>query len=449
MVNLMLFIWSIFLPILFGFALISLLNTGKILTLIQKLSLSFFLGNSIFTMLLFILSITNLGWDRVWISIIVCAISLGLLFIHSSKDKIILRYFALPKIRIVTLLLILLITFKLFSIFFLALDKPIINWDAWANWGLRAKVFYLEKGIPTNRDFPLFLGGGGHPNYPLQLPLMESWIYLVLDQWNDQLVKIISPLTMLFFIMFFYSFIRQFMSLNRSLIFSLIFLSIPFISYHASADYADLGVGLYIGIATMFLYLYILKNESKYLMFSSLMFGGAGWVKNEGVFLFVITALVFTVALVRKRGINNMKKIILPFISGLILLSPWLIFQRVFGLGISNLGADQGLKEINIHIEAVPQIVSGLATLSNFSLLWVALIIGIIFYHKRIRESRLGIFVILIFCYFFGFLFVYLFTQNIIYIQNGTILQRNLLTIAPSVFWITALILGNTLKTEE
>lgn len=440
-----LYIWSIFLPFLLGFAIISVLSIGKkLFTLSQKLSLSFFIGSSIFSMSLFLLSIFNFKWDRVWISVLFSLISAILLFIYYLKG--LKKKLTMPKIGktvlggFVSYLLFALIIFKLFSIFFLALDKPVINFDAWANWSLRSKAFYFEKGIPQDKDSQYFLGGGGRINYPLQVPIFEAWIYNAIGSWDDRFVKIIFPLYLLFFLIFFYSFIYQPIGSTKALIFSFIFISIPLISYHASADYADLPVGLYIGIATMILYLYLTKEDKRYLLLSSLMFGFSGWIKNEGVFLFLITILVLVTTLIYQKKIKW--SIFLSSIFGVIFLLPWLIFKSKLGLGMSNLDPAQELiGNLSIHFEVIPNILKNLLSLSNFSLLWLVVIIGVLFYQQQIKQSKLGIFITLIFCYFLGFIFIYLFTDNYIYLLDGTIGQRNLLTIAPFIFWVMALII--------
>ena len=158
---------------------------------------------------------------------------------------------------------------------------------------------------------------------------------------------------------------------------------------------------------------------------------------------------------VRQKGFKNIKKllnlrsIILALVPGLIFLLPWLIFKSKLGLGMSNLGTESNLiGGIGIHFEIVPKILKNLLSLSNFSLLWIVAIISYLFYQKEIKESKLGIFITLVFCCFLGYIFIYLFTDNYVMILNDTIVQRNLLTIAPSIFWVTAFIIGNYLRNK-
>jgi hypothetical protein len=74
--------------------------------------------------------------------------------------------------------------------------RPLFAWDAWAQWGTKAKVW---SGL---RDIVPFIGSedwilqrrSGYtdtaPNYPATLPLLQTWMTLVLGRWDDALMNV-------------------------------------------------------------------------------------------------------------------------------------------------------------------------------------------------------------------------------------------------------------------
>lgn len=124
MLTIILLLWSLFLPWLLGFALISLFNKHtKSLPFYQKISLSFLLGTGIFTMSLFIASLMGFGWNREWISIIFglpSAIILCKIYLKKWRYKSDDIRKITAGLNVVNILLLCIILFKLFSIFYLA-----------------------------------------------------------------------------------------------------------------------------------------------------------------------------------------------------------------------------------------------------------------------------------------------------------------------------------------
>ena len=52
-----------------------------------------------------------------------------------------------------------------------ALLLPVFGWDAWHIWLLKAKVFFVEKGVPTGFLLDETLKYS-HQDYPLLVPLV-------------------------------------------------------------------------------------------------------------------------------------------------------------------------------------------------------------------------------------------------------------------------------------
>lgn len=450
MMILVFLIWALLLPLLLGVLVLSFIDRKSKISFgfLQYTSYSFFLGTSLFTLILFLLSVANISWDSLVISLLLGVLVIGVLYkLHRNnlKQKInrVLDIRVYPQaLQVIVLLLILL---KLFLLFYLATNKPIIDWDAWSNWSLRARVFYTEQGINLDKHSPYYLGSGGHLDYPLQLPILEAWIFLVLNSWRDDMVKIIFPLYLAFFSAYLYSFLSKRISNLQSLIYTFIFISLPLLSFHTTAAYIDLPLSLYVGIGTMLLLEFVETRKKIYLFLSSVILGCAAWLKNEGLIFYLIFSL-FSLVLIyffsKKKFLIQIRDYTLHIVSGLIFVLPWLIFKLIKGIETSSL-LKINFADFNIHPEILSKLVNGIISPSNFSLLWLAFILSLLM-SIALRDKKMNFTLSLLpVLFLLAFVLIYLITDNYRFVIDGTVLQRNLLTIAPTTFWLTALLLGN------
>jgi hypothetical protein len=74
---------------------------------------------------------------------------------------------------------------------FAATLGPVWEWDFWAIWGLKARVFFEHRGI----DWVFLqsrLNDFSHPDYPLLLPLQYTFVALHGDAWSDRWMGILT-----------------------------------------------------------------------------------------------------------------------------------------------------------------------------------------------------------------------------------------------------------------
>ena len=66
-------------------------------------------------------------------------------------------------------------------------------YDAVSNWGLKAKAIFLAGTIPENflrnPNYEVF-----HPDYPLLVPLLESYVYRFVGDLREASAKMVFPL---------------------------------------------------------------------------------------------------------------------------------------------------------------------------------------------------------------------------------------------------------------
>jgi hypothetical protein len=337
-------------------------------------------------------------------------------------------------------LLLLAIAGKVGYVFFEALIKPVVAWDAWANWALKAKIFFLDP-VPLVSYFGNYRAGLA--DYPLHLPLLESWLYTCLGEWNDQLVKIIFPLYFLSLLILFYYVLRRIAPRLNSLLFTFLLSSLPFLVYHATIEYADFPLALYYTFTLFLLYLWAEKSDQGCFFCSSILAGLLPLVKKEGQVDLLIILLLLAVILWSKRSAlaEKAKAFISYALFPALLYLPWLIFSKLLrleGVGVQtpHLISFQVLLDRASNIIAV--FYNKMFLGGNWNMLWLLLCLALILNFRPVWSSKLK-FILLSLGLNLAFLIaIYLFTDSYTFLLEGTTLNRNMLILMPSVVLLTA-----------
>ena len=159
-----------------------------------------------------------------------------------------------------------LIVVRLFGLGLELAWRPLLPWDAWAQWATKARVWYEYGSIAPFVDPARWLESGGamqfvdaHPEYPATVPLLQVWTALCLGRWDESLMNvpwlaILSALGLAF-----YAQLRRIgIGTAKAMLFSYLLLSIPFIDLHvAVAGYVDIFVAAAYGMAAMALWQWV------------------------------------------------------------------------------------------------------------------------------------------------------------------------------------------------
>lgn len=171
---------------------------------------------------------------------------------------------------------------------------PLYKFDAWAQVGFKAKVFF------ETRELDGFFGRADlvhyqNADYPLLVPLLETWIAIVIGRWDEHLVKL--PIALLFpaLLVLFHSALARHLSRGRALAATLALAAIFHFRFYATVGYADLPLAVFAFLA--FERLAARAEPARADAISGGLFGGlAAFAKNEG---FVVIAGVALVTLAR------------------------------------------------------------------------------------------------------------------------------------------------------
>ncbi|MFH1996341.1 MAG: glycosyltransferase family 39 protein [Candidatus Omnitrophota bacterium] len=216
--------------------------------------------------------------------------------------------------------------------FFRALIKPLESYDAVAIYGIKAKIFHLARSIPGDY-FGSLRDIIPHPDYPLNIPLVEAFLFGAMGTLNDQLVKMIFPLYFVGILVLIYCGIRRFADRTYAMIFTFITASIPQLTSYAANGYVDIVLSYYWFAGFLYMFLWFQEKRSSYLIISAIMVGLAGWTKNEGLLYCAVAALLFLTYLLFQKGRARLRPaawfLAYAAIIGALVM-PWVLTKRFF-----------------------------------------------------------------------------------------------------------------------
>lgn len=257
---------------------------------------------------------------------------------------------------------------------------PMEAYDAVSNWGLKAKAIFLAGRIPEgflqNPNYEVF-----HPDYPLLVPLLESYIYSFVGGLREGSAKVVFPLFLAgCCIVLFASLTRAGQSRRSSLLFSFLLVSIPYFAEQATNGYADVAIGFYFGAGSLYLYLWQTTGKSIFLPLSALCSGFAALTKNKGELLAGFHLIWLMGVLILRPCGSGFRARALGLYAGILagILMPWYLFKVSLGLRNDVLNRDVLKAGLDwSHLNRLGPIAYQLQTQvfgpKNWNLIWIVL----------------------------------------------------------------------------
>lgn len=355
--------------------------------------------------------------------------------------------------RFFKIFLMLAITFEIIYAFFRALVKPLEAYDAIAIYGIKAKIFYLAKSIPHDFFSSLALRFP-HADYPLNLPLSETFLYIFMGNFNDQLVKAIFPLYFIAILIMVYSGIRRFAGSAYSLLFTFLLATVPQFNAYATNGYLDLPLAYYCFVSVLFLFLWFKNTEDAHFLSISASFVAlAGWTKNEGLMYCMINLLLILLFFIfNSREISLKKKsVYLIGYAGIVFIIslPWILIKSQAHLvndeiSMSNLTVSYISKQYHRVGPIVYEFQKQIFGPKKWNLLWIAVIFALVFRYKDVLKTNIRYVSIAIILAVSGYCLSYLVSSAEIHYAVRTTWSRFLIHFLPvTVYW-----LANVLKED-
>jgi hypothetical protein len=416
------------------------------LSWMETLPLSALLGFGILTLEMLILS-------AVGIELSVFNLIAGLLLITAYPAFVSIKEgytkpsspFVLEKLDWKEVLLIAAILLRVFYVMYETLIKPVLSCDAFANWSLRAKVFYYASCIPVDTQNG-YQFGGGQPHYPLHIPLLQTWMFQIIGTWNDQLSKVVFPLLYIFLLMVFYAFAKRFAGRTIALLGTYLLTSLPLLTYHATVEYADLPLAIYFSCAAILLMEYLTGGNKRFIIIAGMLAGISSWTKSEGFFMMLILLLVLIwhEYFMKKADSNSAKNISMFFLAGLIFKIPWTIYNIVFKVPNENLQVIEYWK-MGENLSRLPFISKIFYEkwffYGNWNIAWAVLLVSAACAWRSLPKPRLAYSGTIVIVSYVAIAALYYTTTPALYswLPGGATVNRNFLLAMPLViYFITA-----------
>lgn len=222
-----------------------------------------------------------------------------------------------------------------------ALIVPMLTWDARVNWLSKALVLLTDQKLAT-AVYSDASRLATNLNYPLMLPLLETWFFTWLHQPSDLAVGLISSLFFLSLLLIFYDSAQLFLPTSAALGFTALLATTPWLEWLAYNGLADMPMAALVVAATMALYRWQLqvdlRGETAVLpvMPTALLLGALPWLKQEGWLWWAGLVLMFLLtqfAAWRKQKLTRRQLALTVTIIAVsvILASLWGLFLRLHG----------------------------------------------------------------------------------------------------------------------
>ncbi len=192
------------------------------------------------------------------------------------------------------------IVMQILWVFLRTLPAPVHSHDAVANYALKAKIFFFSSGIPSG-----FFGWReatvAHPDYPVFLPLVMTWVY-AFTGFNDVTVRLIMPLFYTGFIMVFFSLMKKLFNPAYAILAAFFLATIPQMTDYATIIHADLVLTAFVTIGLLYFVSYTRSHSGFDLMLSSFMMASSLWIKNEAIVFAGVFAAAVGVFILRSQA---------------------------------------------------------------------------------------------------------------------------------------------------
>ncbi|UCD55225.1 MAG: hypothetical protein JSV93_00060 [Candidatus Omnitrophota bacterium] len=417
----------------------------------EKIGLSCLFGFGVISIQMFIMSLFKIGFTKFNILIPWAVAGAGFVLAHKRKQipvPGIARERDLSPLRGNEIALICLIAFQALYNFFRALIKPIEAYDAVAIYGLKSKMIYLSGTVSGNFFQSLASNFyGAHPDYPLLIPLSETWFYTFIGKFDDLLVKAIFPIFYLSFILVFYAALKRItQSRGFSLLFTFALASVKQFSDYSTISYAELALGAYFAISLIYLYLWMRnRGNSSFLNISLIASLLCLWTKNEGTLLALMILFIFFFYIamnIRKIGKTEILHFLIYALVVLVTIMSWSAFKNHHALVNENFNLSMvSVKDFIQNLNRIPAIIyeyqKQFFGFKKWNIVWILFIILLLKERETALSGDTKYVTLVFFLFGLGYALIYIFSTVEIRFFTQTTGSRFLLHILPvTIFWM-------------
>ncbi len=374
------FVMALVLPVLFGFLLLKAMRFRS--SWLSVAFLSFFLGLGIIALWMLFLLIINQPLTFYSVSLPLILFFLILQWLLLKNDSPICSWpsllpFSLNLSRRIFLYgAVFFISYQMYFAFRTASLAPIYTWDGIYAIAIKAKYFFFGGNLAGLKNFPLT------SSYPIQMELDLAWLALVLNHWDDQMLKYVFPVFLSAYLALQYDFVKEFASRSQALLSVVLTVCSYFVVYHATVEYRSIYFLAYNLIPVFLIFRSFKKNETAALFLAGIFSGLSAFVKLEGSghFLIYILLILYMTLDSEKRSLKAGWLWQVRFMGpALFVALPFWLVKKAYHFGSFEGRLDlQGGEFINRLGPVLLTTLQNMFLSGNWSILWFVLLVFIL-----------------------------------------------------------------------
>jgi hypothetical protein len=270
------------------------------------------------------------------------------------------------------------------------------EWDAWSMWTMKAKALIVYG----NLDIADWIGYG-HPDYPILVPMLQSFTFRFIGTMNTELVHVEYALITLAFVATVWRVLSGRLGAAVGAAWALYVLLLPGLEVNVPDALGDVPVAIFASLAAFAFALWLRDRTKDWLCLYAIFGAAAVWTKNEGLSALVMIALVGVLLSIKRPVVRNVLPPVVASLAIYVLYLPWTEWTKAQGIGHDrNLAAGlHPLLLIREHaraFHALSDLWGQLSTVDTwFALPYLSLLLGVVALIRR-RDRRLAVFSVLV-----------------------------------------------------
>ena len=347
------------------------------------LGLAYLYGSGAVFAAMFVLAMLHIRWTLLSVSIpLVAIVALALLRRQPTTDN------RQPSFKPHWLDIPTAISIIGFAIF--ATAAPLWEWDFWAIWGLKAKLFLDQGGIDwrfLESPWNTFV----HPDYPLLVPFNFDFVALLNGGWSDRWLGLLSVGWAAALLLIIRGLASDESSVVPAALVTLVVVDLAASRYPGLAE----GPLIAFGVAgLLFVRRALQQSDSPAWRHGPILLGLAASTKNEGLALLV--AVTIALLIVRRRDVWRLW-------PSAAIAAPWLILRATHFLP-TDIASGSALSRVLYRMRYAVDILTYLAAHLYEPWFWGSILLGLLIVPSvaRRREAFILIATTIQICFYIG-----------------------------------------------
>lgn len=331
-----------------------------------------------------------------------------------------------------------------------AVLKPIQFWDAWATHGFKAKVIFGEAAIPSLTLFG-WNGSLNYPDYPLSVSLQEVWVSWFVGTWDDVAVKLLFPGYVLSLLCLVYGALRERWDARLAMFGTLFVGGLPLLLQHGHDGYTDLPLAYFALGGAIALTRYVSSDDRRDLFLAAVLAVGLVWTRTDGVILVVCNALLL-VGLAARRSELAAKKawtaVSIYLALPVLVWVTWTLIKLHLGISASFRADGSSVVPLFDRWSKIAWVFFRAFFLEgNWLILWALFAFACVYRYRETMAAESMFLFWPVVVYLGAIALLFATTGLFRFVEDGTVLHRLILHVAPlAALWV-ATVFGRWLGT--